>query len=125
MYETISHSLLNILCIHEQIYLSFYTECFWLLSWSHLYRKSWMSLEKQCGTHTEYEHRKIQYFRTEYQTTSITFQSNMTLKTVVSVIPLVYVKKKKEKKKRKVFGWPLKGSGGEMDRKRGACNAPR
>ena len=75
-------------------------------------------------THTEYEHRKIQYFRTEYQTTSITFQSNMTLKAVVSVIPLVYVKKKK-KKKRKVFGWPLKGSGGEMDRKRGACNAPR
>ena len=58
-----------------------------------------MSLEKQCGTHTEYEHRKIQYFRTEYQTTSITFQSNMTLKAVVSVIPLVYVKKKKEKKK--------------------------
>ena len=59
-----------------------------------------MSLEKQCGTHThtEYEHRKIQYFRTEYQTTSITFQSNITLKTVVSVIPLVYVKKKKEKK---------------------------
>ena len=49
-------------------------------------------------THTEYEHRKIQYFRTEYQTTSITFQSNITLKTVVSVIPLVYVKKKKEKK---------------------------
>ena len=54
-----------------------------------------------------------------YSTSS--FQSNMTLKTVVSVIPLVYVKKKK----RKVFGWPLKGSGGEMDRKRGACNAPR
>ena len=50
-------------------------------------------------THTEYEHRKIQYFRTEYQTTSITFQSNITLKTVVSVIPLVYVKKKKKKKK--------------------------
>ena len=50
-------------------------------------------------THTEYEHRKIQYFRTEYQTTSITFQSNITLKTVVSVIPLVYVKKKKRKKK--------------------------
>ena len=52
MYEIISHSLLNILCIHEQIYLSFYTECLWLLSWSHLYRKSWMYLEKQCGTHT-------------------------------------------------------------------------
>ena len=112
MYETISHSLLNILCIHEQIYLSFYTECFWLLSWSHLYRKSWMSLEKQCGTHThthtEYEHRKIQYFRTEYQTTSITFQSNMTLKTVVSVIPLVYVKKKKRKKKKKSVWVALK-----------------
>ena len=58
-----------------------------------------MSLEKQCGTHTEYEHRKIQYFRTEYQTTSITFQSNITLKTVVSVIPLVYVKKKEKEKK--------------------------
>ena len=80
----------------------------------HLYRKSRMSLEKQCGTHTEYEHRKIQYFQTEYQTTSITFQSNMTLKTVVGGIPLVYVKKKK-----------VMGSGGEMDRKRGECNAPR
>ena len=56
-----------------------------------------MSLEKKCGTHTEFEHRKIQYFWMEYQTTSITFQSNMTLKTVVSVIPLVYVKKKKKK----------------------------
>ena len=62
-----------------------------------------MSLEKQCGTHTEYEHRKIQYFRTEYQTTSITFQSNMTLKAVVSVIPLVYVKKKKKEKKKSVW----------------------
>ena len=33
--------------------------------------------------------------------------------------------KKKKKKKKKVSGQPLKGSGGEMDRKRGACNAPR
>ena len=70
-------------------------------TWSHLYRKSWISLEKKCGTHTEFEHRKIQYFRMEYQTTSITFQSNMTLKTVVSVIPLVYVKKKERKRKKK------------------------
>ena len=62
-----------------------------------------MSLEKQCATHTECEHRKIQYFRTEYQTTSITFQSNITLKTVLSVIPLVYVKKKKKKKKKSVW----------------------
>ena len=31
----------------------------------------------------------------------IHIQSNMTLKTVVSVIPLVYVKKKKKKKKKK------------------------
>ena len=50
----------------------------------------------------------------------------MTLKTVVSVIPLVCInKKEKKEKKRKVSGWPLKGCGGEMDRKRGACNAPR
>ena len=57
------------------------------------------------NTHTEYEHRKIQYFRTEYQTTSITFQSNMTLKTVISVIPLVNVKKKKRKKEKKKSVW--------------------
>ena len=67
-----------------------------------------MSLEKQCGTHTEYEHRKIQYFRTEYQTTSITFQSNITLKTVLSVIPLVLCKKKKKKKEKKSVWVALK-----------------
>ena len=51
---------------------------------------------------------RAQYFRTEYQTTSITFQSNITLKTVLSVIPLVYVKKKKKKKEKKSVWVALK-----------------
>ena len=66
-----------------------------------------MSLEKQCGTHT-HTHR----IRAQKDTVlpdgipdHIHIQSNMTLKTVVSVIPLVYVKKKKRKKEKKKSVW--------------------